>query len=344
MKKISFGLLLVFFIGASNAGAQTPYYQGKTIRIVVGYPAGSAHDQWGRLVAPYLTKFIPGNPNTIVQNMPGAGSMVAANYIYNIAKPDGLSLGIVNAALYFDQILARKEMQFDWSKFAWIGSSTRTNAMLYMWTNTPYKTIHDVRTAAVPPKCGATGTGNTGYYLPKLLEETIGAKFTIVTGYQGGSDIDLAAEKGEVHCRAFTTTVFFAREPFHTWRKNGLVRVLVQTGKTREGRLSEVPTFNELMDQYQTTEANRRLATVLLGSGDFGSCPTFSSPGVPEEQVKALRAAYAKAMTHSDFIAEAKKRGLEPELISGEELEGLAKEVIVQPPEVIARIKKLIGE
>jgi tripartite-type tricarboxylate transporter receptor subunit TctC len=98
------------------------------------------------------------------------------------------------------------------------------------------------------------------------------------------------------------------------------------------------------MDQYKTTDSNRRLATVLLGSGGFGSCPTFSSPGVPEEQVRNLRAAYAKAMNHPDFIAEAKKRGLEPELISGEELEGLAKEVIVQPPEVIARIRKLIGE
>jgi tripartite-type tricarboxylate transporter receptor subunit TctC len=336
--------VLVFLVWASDGRAQAPYYEGKTIRIVVGYPAGSAHDQWGRLIAPYLTKFIPGNPNVIVQNMAGAGSMVAANYIWGIAKPDGLSLGIVNAALYFDQLLARKEVQFDWPKFAWIGSSTPTHAMLYMWANTPYKTIHDVRTAAVPPKCGATGTGNTGYYLPKLLEETIGAKFTIVMGYQGGADIDLAAEKGEVHCRAFTTTVFFAREPFHTWRKNGLVRVLVQAGKNREARLSDVPTFTELMDHYQTSDPNRRLATVLLGSGGFGSAPTFSSPGVQEEQLKTLRAAYAKAMNHPDFIAEAKKKGLEPELISGEELQGLAKEVVIQPPEVIARIKKLIGD
>ena len=343
MKKIIFWLL-VFLVCASDGRAQAPYYEGKTIRIVVGYPAGSAHDQWGRLIAPYLTKFISGNPNVIVQNMAGAGSMVAANYIWGIAKPDGSSLGIVNAALYFDQLLARKEVQFDWPKFAWIGSSTPTNAMLYMWANTPYKTIHDVRTAAVPPKCGATGTGNTGYYLPKLLEETIGAKFSIVMGYQGGADIDLAVEKGEVHCRAFTTTVFFAREPFHTWRKNGLVRVLVQAGKKREARLSDVPMFNELMDQYQTSDPNRRLATVLLGSGGFGSAPTFSSPALQEEQLKALRAAYAKAMNHPDFIAEAKKKGLEPELISGEELQGLAKEVVVQPPEVIGRIKKLIGE
>jgi tripartite-type tricarboxylate transporter receptor subunit TctC len=342
MKMTGLGLLF-FLLWASAAGAQTPYYQGKTIRIVVGYPAGSAHDMWGRLIAPQLTKFIPGNPNTIVQNMPGAGSMTAANYIYSVAKPDGLTLGIVNAALYFDQLLGRKEVQFDWSKFAWVGTSTRTDAMLYMWANTPYKTIHDVRSAAVPPKCGTTGTGNTGYYLPRLLEETIGAKFNLVTGYQGGADVDIAVERGEIQCRAFTIQVFFGREPFNTWRSKGLVRVLVQGGKKREPRLPDTPLLSELMDQYQTSEANRRLAAVMLGSSGFGSCPTFSSPGVPEEQVKALRAAYTKALNSPDLVAEAKKKGLEPELITGEELEGLAKEVIIQPPEVVASIRKIMG-
>ena len=176
MKQTIVGLLL-FLICASQAAAQTPYFQGKTIRVVVGYPAGSAHDLWARLIAPQLTKHIPGNPTTIVQNMPGAGSMTATNYIYGVSKPDGLTLGVNNAALYFEQLLKKKEVQYDWAKFTWVGGTTRTSPLLYMWANTPYKTIHDVRTAAVPPKCGATGTGNTGYYLPRLLEETIGAKF-----------------------------------------------------------------------------------------------------------------------------------------------------------------------
>ena len=343
MKRIGCGLLGLL-LWACEAGAQTPYYQGKTIKILVGYPAGSSHDQWARLIAPYLSKFIPGNPATVVQIMTGAGSMVAANYVYGVAKPDGLTLGVVNAALYFEQVLKRKEVQFDWSKLAWIGSSTRTDAMLYMWTNTPYKTIHDVRNAAVPPKCGATGTGNTGYYLPKLLEQTIGTKFNIVTGYQGGAEIELAVERGEVQCRAFTIQVYFGREPFHIWRSKGLARVLVQTGKKRDARLPDTPLLNELMEQYQTADANRRLAAVMLGSGGFGSCPTISSPGVPEEQVKILRAAYAKALNSADLVAEAKKRGLEPELLSGEELETLAKEVTAQPPEVIALLKKLTGE
>ena len=167
MKKTSIWLLLIFF-WAVEVAAQTPYFQGKTIRVVVGYPAGSAHDLWARLIAPQLTKHIPGNPATVVQIMPGAGSMTATNYIYSVAKPDGLTLGVNNAALYFEQLLKKKEVQYDWSKFTWVGSTTPTSPLLYMWANTPYKTIHDVRTASVPPKCGATGTGNTGYYLPQI--------------------------------------------------------------------------------------------------------------------------------------------------------------------------------
>jgi tripartite-type tricarboxylate transporter receptor subunit TctC len=341
MKGFYFWLLILIFSSCPVA-AQTPYYQGKTIRVMVGYPAGSAHDMWGRLVASQLTKYIPGNPATVVENRTGAGSMVAANYIYNVAKPDGLTIGVINAALYFDQLMKRPEAQFDWSKYSWVGSSTPTNALLYMWANAPYKTIQDVRNATVPPKCGVTGTGNTGYYFPKLLEQAIGTKFQLVTGYQGGADIEIAVERGEVQCRAFSVQVFFGREPFNTWRSKNLVRVLVQTGKKRDARLPETPLFSELMDQYQTAESYRRLAKVLFGSGEFGSAPMIASPATPPEQLKILRDAYAKGLNDPDLIAEAKKKGLDPELIHGNDLESLAKEVMVQPPEVITLMKKVM--
>jgi tripartite-type tricarboxylate transporter receptor subunit TctC len=334
--------LLAFIFFSAPVAAQTPYYQGKTIRVLVGYPAGSLHDVWGRLVASQLTKHIPGNPATVVENRPGAGSMVAANYIYNVAKPDGLTIGVINAALYFDQLMKRPEVQFDWSKYSWVGSSTPTNALLYMWASAPYKTIQDVRSATVPPKCGVTGTGNTGYYFPKLLEQAIGAKFQLVTGYQGGAEIEIAVERGEVQCRAFSVQVFFGREPFNTWRSKNLVRVLVQTGKKRDARLPETPLFSDLMEQYQTPESYRRLAKVLLGSGEFGSAPVIASPATPPEQSKILRDAYAKGLNDPDLIAEAKKKGLDPELIHGNDLESLAKDVMVQPPEVIALMKKVM--
>ena len=233
---------------------------------------------------------------------------------------------------------------YDWSKITWVGSTTPTTPMLYMWANTPYKTIHDVRTATVPPKCGATGTGNTGYYLPKLLEQTIGAKFQIVTGYQGGADIEIAVERGEVQCRAFTIQVFYGREPFHTWRSKNQVRVLVQGGKKRDPRLADTPLLSELMEQYKTSDLDRRLVTVMLGSGEFGAAPMFAAPGTPPEHIKLLRAGYAKALASPELIADAKKQGLEPELIHGDELEALAKEVLNQPAEVVASMKKVMGE
>jgi tripartite-type tricarboxylate transporter receptor subunit TctC len=343
MKKI-LPLLWVLLLWHIDAGAQAPYFQGKTIRFVVGYPAGSTHDLWARLVGPYMTKLIPGNPTTIVQNMPGAGSAVAANYVYGVAKPDGLSIAVVNAALYFDQLLGRKEVKFDWSKFAWIGSTTRADALLYMWANTPYKTIPDVRSAATPPKCGSTGTGNTGYYLPKLLEETIGAKFNIVTGYQGGAEIELAVERGEVQCRAISIPVYFGREPFLTWQKKGLARVLIQTGKKKDSRLHDTPTLYELMDQYKTSDSLRRLTAVMLGNAGFGLWPMIASPNTPEEHVKTLRAAFAKALNSPELQAEAKEKNTEVDLITGEELAALAKEVIVQPPEIINQIRNLMGK
>lgn len=342
MKRIGLGVLFLLLY-CSPVSAQAPYFQGKTLRIVVGYPAGSAHDLWARLIAPQLTKQIPGNPATIVQQMPGAGSMTATNYVYSVAKPDGLTLGINNAALYFAQLLKQQEVQYDWSKFSWVGSTTRTSPLLYMWANTPYKTIHDVRTASVPPKCGATGTGNTGYYLPRVLEETIGTKFQLVTGYQGGADIEIAVERGEVQCRAFTIQVFYGREPFNTWRSKNLVRVLVYGGKKRDPRIPDTPLISELLDHYKSSDLHRRLVTVMLGSGEFGAAPMFAAPGTAPELIKTLRAGYAKALTSPELVAEAKKQGLEPELIDGDEMEALAREVLNQPPEVISLMKKVMG-
>jgi tripartite-type tricarboxylate transporter receptor subunit TctC len=261
-----------------------------------------------------------------------------------VAKPDGQTVVVNNAALYFEQLLKKKEVQFDWSKFTWVGSMTPTSVLLYMWAATPYKTIHDVRTATAPPKCGATGTGNTSYYLPKLLEQAIGTKFQLVSGYEGGASIELAVERGEVQCRAFSVQTFFGREPFNTWRSKNLVRVLVQGGKKRDPRLPETPLLSELMDEYKTSEANRRLVTVVLGSGEFGSAPMMGPPGIPTEPVKILRTAYAKALTSPELIADAKKQGLDVELIHGDDLEALAKEVMSQPADVIALMKKVMGE
>lgn len=343
MKRIIFGLLSLL-AWSSHLQAQPPFYQGKTIKLVVGSSAGSTYDQYGRLVSPYLSKHTAGNPDVVVQNMGGAGSMIAANHIYRVAAPDGLTLGSILPAIYFDQLVGRKEVQFDYARFAWIGSTDRSNNLLVMRADTPYRTMHDVRGASQLPTCAATGTGSIAYYMPQLLEETIGAKFNVVTGYPGAPEMDLAVERGEAQCRAFTLTAFFSRRgPYVGWREKKFVRVLIQTGSKRDPRLPDVPTLYELMDEYKTSESSRRLAKLVLASGDLGR-PIIGPAGIPADRVKILRHAFMKALIDRELLAQAEKQNIEIEPTGGEELEALAREVMAQPPEVIERMKKLLGK
>src|SRR5947208_8325913 len=203
-------LIVCFSLWISSARAQTPFYQGKTIKVIVGTPPGNLYDFWARLIVDYMGKYIPGNPNFIVQNMPGAGHVVAVNYLYTAVKPDGLTLiGSVIPSLYLNQLIGRPEIQFDWSKLTWIGSPARGASQMYMRADTPYKTIEEVRTAKDPPKCGATGVTGPDSYFPKLLLETVGAKFNIVNGYTGGTDHHRAFERGEIHYRGLTIRACF---------------------------------------------------------------------------------------------------------------------------------------
>jgi tripartite-type tricarboxylate transporter receptor subunit TctC len=151
-----------------------------------------------------------------------------------------------------DQLIGRKEVQFDWAKFRWLGTPEQTEWVLVARRDSPYKSIEDMRAATEPVKCGSSGTGSFLYLVPKVMEETLGIKFALITGYPGGPDVDIAMERGEVHCRAVSTTAYFGREPYLTWGKNGFVRPLAQTGKKRETALMDIPTVYELMDQYKT--------------------------------------------------------------------------------------------
>ena len=154
----------------------------------------------------------------------------------------------------------------------------------------------------------------------------------------------MAVERGEVQCRAFSVQTFFGREPFHSWRKKNFVRVLLQTGRTRDSRLAEVPTIFELMDQYKAPEESRRLTNLFLDAGRFGSWPIVAPPGVSAERVKDLRQAFVKAVSDPALVGEANKQQLDVELIRAEELDRLAKEVMGQPKEVIERLKELLGK
>jgi tripartite-type tricarboxylate transporter receptor subunit TctC len=339
LRWLYFATLLVIF-HAGDVPAQGNFYQGKSITVVVGSAPGGLYDLWARLLARTMGKYIPGNPNMLVQNMPGAGSVVAANYLYGVAKPDGLTIGMFQTHLYLLQMVGQSEVKFDVRRLNWLGSQEKGQMMLYVRADSPFKSIDDIVKANEPPKCGGSGTADQTALLTRLLEETVGAKFTRVLGYKGGSEVDLAMERGEVVCRATRITVHFSREPFLSWDKKGFDRHIVQAGNKRDARLPEVPTIFELMDKYKTPEVGRRLARVVLAGDELGR-PMVAPPGVPADRVKILRDAYAKALRDADLIAEVSRSRLDMEPSTGEEIQALYKELMAQPREVVERVKKL---
>lgn len=334
-------LLATIVLWSAELWAQNPFYQGKTITVISSSSTGSAYDIYARLVAQFMGRHVPGNPNFIVQNMAGAGSIIGTNYIYGLAKSDGSVIGAIQPSIYFNQLLKQPEVKYDWAKFNWIGSSDKSESLLYMRADLPYKTLADVRKAKEPPKCGSTGAGTSGTYMPKLLEETLGTKFAIVSGYKGGGEIDLAVERGELQCRALTIQAYHTREPYHTWRRTGFARILMQTGQTRDPRIADAPTIYELMNEYKTPDSERRLLPLVFAASDFGR-PIVAPPGVPPARVKILREAFLKTMSDPELLAEAKRKNLDIAPSTGEELQALAKQVMVQTPEVVARVKTLM--
>jgi tripartite-type tricarboxylate transporter receptor subunit TctC len=326
---------------AAATHAQTaPFYKDKTIRIIVGFTSGGLYDQYARILSRHMGKHIPGNPNIIVQNMPGAGSLSATNYVYGVAKPDGLTLGMPGSGIYLDQMLGRKEATFDVRKLSWLGSVDQRDLLLYMRADAPWKSIEDVMNAKDAPKCGSTGTSDLTTIVNNVLEETLGVKFQEVRGYPGGVEIDLALEKGEIHCRGTGVTTHFAREPYFTWHKSGFDRHLVQTGNKKDARLPDAPTLPELMDKKKTPPFSRNVAKAMLVSATLGR-PMITTPGTPAERVKILRDAYLKAFKEPEVVEEAKKSKLDLSTLPGDEVETQIREVMNQPKEVVDRVKKL---
>jgi len=334
-------LLSCQLLSEGNAfGQAAPFYKDKTIRIIVGFTSGGLYDQYARLLARHMGKYIPGNPTIIVQNMPGAGSLTTTNYVYGVAKPDGLTLGTPGSGIYLDQMLGRKEATFDVRKLNWLGSVDQRDLLLYMKADAPWKSIEDILNSKEAPKCGSTGTSDFTTIVNNILEETLGAKFQEVRGYPGGVEIDLALEKGEIHCRGTGITTHFAREPYFTWHKSGFDRHIVQTGAKKDPRLPDAPVLIDLMDKKKTPALSRNVAKVLLASATLGR-PIMATPGTPADRVAILREALMKTFKDPAVVEEAKKSRLDLEVLTGTEVEAQIRDVMNQPKDVIDRVMKL---
>ncbi len=322
--------------------AQSQFYKDKTVRIIVGFSPGGFYDRWSRLLARHMGRFIQGNPDFIVQNMPGAGSRIAANYLYNIAKRDGLTIGTINKNLFFDQLIGTKEVRYDWSKYNWLGTPELPPDVFYMRSDTPFKSLDDIKNASTPPKCGSTGRANSGYLIPALLEKAMGIKFKMVLGYKGGRQIDLAVERGEVVCRAMSISAHFGREPFLSWHKKGFDWHLLQTRETRWKGAPKIPSIFDIAKKYKASAEDIKLIR-LAASTNFGK-PFAAPPGVPKERVAILRKAFSSVLRDPQAVAEAKKLRMKVEMLTGRQVQKMAKEVLSMPREIVGRFKELVGE
>ncbi|MGH7828451.1 MAG: Bug family tripartite tricarboxylate transporter substrate binding protein [Candidatus Binatia bacterium] len=349
MKKRAFVFTLIFCLSIILPGLSPEvraqagsFYKGKTITIVIGSTAGGFYDRWGRLFSRYMGKYIPGEPEFVAQNMAGAGSVIATNHVYNVAKPDGLTLLMPLNSVYVDQLVGRPQVQFDLRKFHWVGSPSIEPSIMYMRADAPYKSIEDIIKAKVAPKCGGSGTSSTDFILSSILEELLGAKINSILGYPGGTEIDLAVEKNEVVCRSHSMSAHFGREPFDTWHKKGFDRHIIQTARKRDPRAPDTPTLLEVFERHKVPEDSRRVARILLAAVELGR-PMMVTPGTPPARVKILRDAYMKVLNDPKVRDEAKRSRMDIEPTSGDELGALVKDIFDAPPEIIARAKKILA-
>ena len=247
----------------------------------------------------------PGSPKSSSRTCPGPGGLIATNYTYKVAKQDGTAIVSPLGGQYLDQVAGRKEVLFDFGKFQWLGTQEVSHSVLFCRRDSKFQSVEDlIKNKKEPAKLGNTGTSGSSYFIGKVLENAVGANFNFVMGYQGGSEIDLAVERGEVACRGMTIPPHFGREPYLTWHKTNFITQLIQTGSERDSRMKDVPTLTEVMEKYKTPAGVRAIAKVIFASGDFGR-PLGVGPGVPADRVKILRTAYAKALQDPGLMADA---------------------------------------
>lgn len=329
----AFALILASTHGA-HAQSGDPFFKGKTVSIAIGFSPGGTYDLFGRLVARHIGKHIPGNPTVVAQNMPGAGSFVATNWLFNVAPKDGTALGIVSQTIVMEEALKNKGVRYKSAEFNWIGRATSNNEVQVFWHTSKGTTIEGAKTAEIP--VASTGPGSPSETYPKLLNALIGTKYKIVRGYTGSTAGLLAMERGEVD-GALTSwnTMKTTRKALLDDKKTFIA---VQYLVTRSPELPNVPAVVELA----TNEADRALLTFAAVSADIGRA-FIAPPGLPADRVKTLREAFDATMKDPALLAEVTKAQLDFEPASGAALDRLVQLTLNTPPELIARMEKILA-
>ncbi|HEY3074856.1 MAG TPA: tripartite tricarboxylate transporter substrate-binding protein [Burkholderiales bacterium] len=317
-------------LAALPLAAAAQSFAGKTVTIVVGYKAGGGYDATARLLARHLPKHIPGKPTVIVQNMPGANSIIAANHVYAVAKPDGLTIGTFNRNLPIAQLTSVQGVKFDILKFQWIGSAANETTILAIRNDLPYKNFDELRKAKQEIVIGSTGPGANTHDFPLLLKELLGVKIKLVSGYSSSADIMLAVERKEVDGRAGS---FTSLRPFID---RNLVRPIVRARSTEPG-LEKLPS-----DESFAPNARAKAIMALRSAPELVARPYVLPPATPAEIVKTMRDAFAKAIKDPELEKEGEKAKMDLEFTPGDEALKILREVMHQPKDIVDEFSKYI--
>jgi tripartite-type tricarboxylate transporter receptor subunit TctC len=321
-------ILLALCFGGFGLAHGDEFYKGKTIRFVVGFAAGGGYDLAARIVGRHIGKHIPGNPAIVVENMTGAGSLIAANYTYNSAKPDGLFVGIWNSAYVLRQAMGDKAVRLDARKLGWIGAPTKGTPFCSIMAHTGLKSLNDIVAANRELKMGATGPGSTYDDMPQILNRTLGTKFNVISGYEGTGTILVAMRRKEVDggCWTWESARTTARPMLDAKGEDRLIPFAIHS-RYPDPEVKDLPIIPEAIKDKDNLSAYK------TWSGTYEFQRPFSvPPGTPKERLQLLRKAFAATMKDPEFLAEAKKLKFDETYVSGEEIEKYVADVLAVTP------------
>ncbi|MCD6073412.1 MAG: tripartite tricarboxylate transporter family receptor [Rhodospirillales bacterium] len=328
-------VLCISVLSVSEPQAQEKsFFEGKTITIVVGTTAGGGYDLNARMLARHYSKYIPGNPNIIVTNMPGASDVKSVNYLYSVAPKDGTVIGAFNSAIPFYERMGVEGVTYKSAELSWIGNLSQSTQAVAVWHSIGVKNLDDAKKKEVI--MGALGDTGTMAYYPKLLNRFLGTKFRVVTGYQGGPDVELAMERGEVHGRG-AGTWFTWQSTRPEWIKDGKIVPLVQIGIKKAAGIENVPLLTDLA----RNDEERQIFDVFSGNVAIER-PFAGPPGVPSDRLQILRRAFDQTMKDPAFIQESIKLRSELDPNSGEVTEKIVAKMMATPQPYIDELKKAI--
>src|SRR5688572_10727795 len=340
MAKIAGLFLMLLLVGAANtntqaASAEQSFYKGKTIRIIVGFAAGGGFDAYARAIARNLSRHIPGNPAIIVDNMTGAGSRIAANYVYK-APPDGLIIGNFIGSLVLQQVMGDKGIEFDARKFEWLGAPVQDETVCALTKASGINSLEDWFAAKKPVKLGGEAPGANDSDVPRVLRAALGLPIQLIEGFKGTSNIRIAAEAGEVDGGCWTWASI--RTTWASGLESGMVKAIVQVNQKKADDIPQVP---NAIDFAKTPDAR-----LLIESGIHAPSAILRAyalpPGTPKGRVDLLRNAFNATMKDTEFLAEMKKSKLEINALTGAEVDGFVKKLFQMDAKNVAKIRDVL--